>query len=537
MGSSLRAQPVTFRPLGLYDSLEGESAPPGACAALINLVHDITTPFVWNGRPPATSIATFSAFTSPTTVSVAIAVGTYIFGMIASNSFTGFDAPFCFDYSSNTFVSITGASVSNLPTTQPTTGAWTPPTMAVIGSSVIITHPGYSGTGANFFGKIDISTITAPSYTSTNTGTNALPAVPQCVAQFNNRAYFGVANKAYYSDSLAPATITNSSQFLTLGGSASSITGFGGLPVQQTQGGILAALIAFKAEGFWQIAGDTATSNLTLNGPTTPGCKAPRTIAQVPRGLLYMADSGVRVINLSGSVDEAPLPGVRGPFQRCTIPSRTCGAYSNTIYRIGLYTTPSTLNAVPAFVEYWYDFEIDQWSGPHTWCSDVMVPMAGTFVVANNRATGRLFRSDVDPAATSGVTELGNVLTFRLQSTIFPDDQGMSMKSVIESQIDIGFGSASNTLTAQFLSSTQGIAGTAMISAITGTYWNQFNWNQANWSAAQYGLRTYNIDWSGPVVYKTGAFALYGALSSGLRLGPARFRTEELRYMNDQVPA
>lgn len=537
MGSSLAAAPVSFRPLGLYDALDGEGAPAGACSVLQNLVHDVTTPFVWTGRPAAVQRTAFPHLLSPGVISVTLAIGNRVYGMIATAQFPGYDVPFCYDNATGTFTPISGVTSANIPATQASSGAWTPPTMAVIGSKIIVTHPGFSGTGSNFFGIIDITTIAAPAWSASNTTTNALPGVPAAVAQFNNRAYFAVNNLAYYSDSLAPTTITNASQFLTLGSTGTSITGFGGLPISQTQGGVLVALIGFKPEGFWQIAGDTATSNLTLNGPFTPGCAAPRTIAQVPIGLAYMADSGVRIIGFDGTVAAAPLPGVRAPFESCSVPSRACAGYSNTVYRISLQTVTNPLAQAATFVEYWYDFEINQWSGPHTFCCDTISPMAGSFMVASNRAPGKLFQSDVDPTGTSSVIELNSTLTCRLQSAIFPDDGGMSMKSIVESQINIAFGAAANTLTAQWLSASMGAAGTATITAVVGTYWNQFLWNQANWTATQYGLRTYNIDWSAPVVYKTGAFALFGPLSRGLRIGAARFRVEELGYMNDQIPA
>lgn len=534
MGTTLRAVPVTFRPLGLYDALEGEGAPPGACAVLQNLVHDVTTPFMWSSRPAAVQLSNFPALLSPGVVSVMLAVGTRVYGMIATAQFPGYDVPFCYDTATSLFSTLSGVTSSNIPATQATSGPWTPPTMAVIGSKIVVTHPGFSGSGSNFFGVIDIATIASPTWTAANTTSNALPAVPTAVAQFNNRAYFAVNNKAYYTDSLAPTTITNSTQFLTLGSTGSDITGFGGLPIQQTQGGVLLALVGFKAEGFWQIAGDTATSNLTLNGPFTPGTRAPRTITQLPIGLGYMADSGIRIIGFDGTVQEAPLSGVRAPFQSCPVPSRACGSYSNTVYRVALQAITNPLLPVATFVEYWYDFEINQWSGPHTFCSDAMVPMTGSFICASNRAPGRLFQSDVDPSSTSTVVELGATMPFRLQSTILPDDTGMSMKTIVESQIDISFGASSNSLTAQFLTAANGIAGTAMVDAVVGTYWNQFNWNQALWGSAEYGLRVYNIAWSAPVVYKTGAFALFGALSKGMRIGPVRFRVEELNYMNAQ---
>ncbi len=205
--------------------------------------------------------------------------------------------------------------------------------------------------------------------------------------------------------------------------------------------------------------------------------------------------------------------------------------------RFGLQTTTNPISGINGFVEYWYDLEINQWGGPHTWASDCITPLGSSFAVVSNRAQGALYRSDVGLSATTTHTENGQLLQYIFQSSLLAQDDGMAMKAIVESQVNIDFAGATTNAIAQWLTAVNGIVGSATISAINGTYWNQFNWNQANWSAAVYGLRTYNIDWASPVVYKNGAFALMGNCTAGLRVGLARFRTEELEYMNDQVPA
>lgn len=537
MGSALYAQPWTFKPIGLYDALDGEGAPPGAAFIMQNVVHDVSTPFIWTPRPAATAVTTFSSFTFPNAISVTIAVGTRVYGMIGSGRNPGYDEPFCYDTAANTFVAISGVTSANVPLSQPTSGPWTPPTMSVMGKYIIVAHVGFSGTGTDFFGVIDTTTLSAPAWSSSNTTSNALPSVPTCCAMFNNRTYFVCRNLLYYSDALSLA-MTASSQFLTLGGSGEAITALGGLPIEQTTGGILAGLIAFKSAAYWQITGDPATNNLVLNGPLgSVGTSAARSVVQTPVGLAFMANDGIRVIDFSGTLAPAPMPGVRLPFQSAYTPSRVCAAYNNTVLRVALQTITNPLSNANGFVEYWFDYEINQWSGPHTWCSDSMVGIGTTFYVSSNRAQAALYRSDVELSSTSTFTEISQILQINLQSTLFAQDGGMSMKSVVESTINVDFAGATSSLTAQIVSDTQGIIASAIVTAINGTYWNQFNWNQANWSATVYGLRTYNIDWTSPAVYKNAAFSVSGTATAGLRIGPARIRTEELEYMNDQNPA
>lgn len=154
-------RPLRFSPAGVSDSLAEEDAFPGACAALTNLIPDPSTKNLWTCRPAATLNTNFSSFTTPTGVTVCKVVGSLVYGMVSTARFAGCDEPFVFNLLTNTFVTLTGVTSSNVPTTQATTGEWTPPTIDVMGVDVVVTHPGFDGVN-NFIGWFDATNPAAP---------------------------------------------------------------------------------------------------------------------------------------------------------------------------------------------------------------------------------------------------------------------------------------------------------------------------------------------------------------------------------------
>ena len=154
-------KPLRFSPQGLSDALAEEDAFPGACTSLQNLIPDPSTKNLWTPRPAAVSLTTFGSFSSPTGVVVTKIVGSFVYGLVSTSRFAGKDEPFCFNLATNAFVTVTGISSGNVPTTQPTTGDWTPPTMDVMGTQLVVTHPGFDGV-TNFIGWFDITILTAP---------------------------------------------------------------------------------------------------------------------------------------------------------------------------------------------------------------------------------------------------------------------------------------------------------------------------------------------------------------------------------------
>ncbi len=216
---------MRFTPRGLVDAFDATDKFQGACRQLTNLVFDQSNPELLISRPGVTQLANLNdAFTSPGFISIQAAIGTRVYGMVATSRNPGNDEPFCYDTATRAFVPISGVTAANTPASPPNFGDWTPPTIANIGTMVIITHPGFSGGGAGTWGGGALwagrravglgyrhpgirrdrhhQSRGAGVRNAFNTGINGLPGIPQAVANFNNRAYFAVANQVFYTDEL-----------------------------------------------------------------------------------------------------------------------------------------------------------------------------------------------------------------------------------------------------------------------------------------------------------------------------------------------
>lgn len=216
--------PVKFKPQTVCDTWDGMNVTPGAMSSLSNLIPDPSTPMAFQCRPAASVITTFpsGSFPGAGTVSVAFEINNRVYGLISSTLHAGYDQPFSYNLIANTFDTITGITSSNVPTTQATTGAWTPPAVAVMGPYVIFTHPGFNGSGNGYFGYFNITNPSSPAWASGNTTGNGLTGVPTDVQLFYNRLYFAVGNTLQFTDTLS-LNRTNTSQSLTAG-DTSSIT-------------------------------------------------------------------------------------------------------------------------------------------------------------------------------------------------------------------------------------------------------------------------------------------------------------------------
>ena len=174
---AFREQPYRFVPRGVSDTVDGDNSPAGAMTALSNLQFDPSTPSVFVCRPANTQLTNFPGFTTPGIISVAKVLDGVVYGMIGSASPAGKDRPFAYDILSNSFKTIAGVTSSNCPTTQVSTGDWTPPAIDSLGSKIIITHPGFNYAGGYAFGYIDISGFTATPTGTTAVGSNVITAV------------------------------------------------------------------------------------------------------------------------------------------------------------------------------------------------------------------------------------------------------------------------------------------------------------------------------------------------------------------------
>lgn len=554
-----KTQPTKFSPVGLSDALDSSNVFPGAMTLLQNLIPDPTTKNVWTCRPAAVKTADFAAAVgdfsavdfspadfstgfsaiSPTFISVIKVVGTRVYGMIATTLNAGHDQPFIYDMVSQTFIAVSNITAANTPVSPPTSGAWTPPTMDLIGTKMVVTHPGYTGAAGAFFGWFDISTFAAPVWNAGNTATHALAAVPSYVRQFGQRAYFIVnfpgAPSVTFSDVLDPLTVTNGNQVLTFGDNV-ALQALGQLPLNsQLTGGIIQALIVFKESVMWQITGDAAsTSNpLDLNQlGVSVGTLCPNAIAQTPKGLAFIANDGIRVIDFGTKVSD-PVGfagnGVTVPFINIAVPSRAVMACNADTVRIVLETTNTSGIAT---VEYWFTISRGCFHGPHTCNCALMQPYSNTFVVTLTGVNATLFQSDSVQNSASVFVENGVQMMLDWQTAVMPDNQQMNENNLLETTINFVGTTNNSTYAVQFITSDGTVLDTVQISLDSGgAKWGSVVWGSFLWSVSTSGLTPRPINWHQPIVFRKGSISVNGNSYSGFKIGDMFTRLEQLGYL------
>jgi hypothetical protein len=151
---------------------------------LANLVPNPDTMDQWVPRPGSVQLTSFPGFNTPGFISALFVLGDIAYGMIATARNAGKDEPFAYNIATNTFETISGITNANTPTSPATTGDWTPPIIDVIGSKVVVTHPGFAGGGAGFFfGWFDISGFTDNSVTGTTHNSTLIDTLSKNVLQ------------------------------------------------------------------------------------------------------------------------------------------------------------------------------------------------------------------------------------------------------------------------------------------------------------------------------------------------------------------
>jgi hypothetical protein len=540
-----KSYPVRFTPKGLSDAFDATDTFAGACRTLQNLIFDQANPELVTARAGVgTALTVFPGFTSPGFVSVHITLGTLTFGMLATSRNAGHDEPFCYDNAAGSFVTISGVTGANTPTSPATSGNWTPPTMAVIGVKIIITHPGFSGAAGVFFGVIDISNPAAPAWSSANLATNPLTAVPSAVANFNNRAYFAIKNQLFYSDVLVPTTATNAGQSLTVGDNT-TITALSGLPVQTTSSGVVGALVVFKPASMWQITGDAAVTNsLAQNYITlTTGCIAPRSIVPTSFGLAFVGISGPFFLSSIGTVYplNKDLTGtasadIQTPFQQTTSPTRIAAGFQGSIYRVCVPTASPNGNVSN---DYWYDLYRRRWNGPHTFAYDCASMVSGNttgsyFVLSSAANPGALYRSLAQPQAgvVSTFTDIGVPLQTVLQSASFPKTGHMAEKQVVESTIELSSIGIAVSYSISALSTEGNVIGNAAVMTKNiGGVWGSNTWGDGTlWASAVNTPATYAVPWSAPVVFKKIVLTITAQATNSLSIGTFYARYQDCGY-------
>lgn len=523
--------------MGASDTLDSGDTFSGAMGSLQNLIPDPTTKGLWQCRPAAINVTSYVGYTTPAFISTLHIVGNLAYGLIASGRNAGHDEPFCFNLATSTFVTVSGITNGNTPTSPATSGAWTPPSADLVGALLVVTHPGFTGAGGVYFGWFDVSNPAAPVWHGGNTtGAVTFTTVPSAVRQFNGRAYFiqnTVAQPAaVFTDSLS-LNVTNANQVLTFGDNV-ALTALGALPLQNQLGGIIQGLMVFKGvQNVYQITGDPVTSNLTVNSlNTATGTLAPNTVCQTPKGVAFVSPDGVRMIDQYARISD-PIgidgQGVTVPFIYSNTPSRMVAACNGTVLRI---TTQNAQVAGTPYQEWWYDLSRQRWHGPHTFPASNIAAWNATFIMSAVGVNAQLFRSDAVQSNTSTYVENGVQLNWNAQTAVLPDMDQMTFNCMTETTWDFALSAAAPALTVQAMSDLSDVADSVSVApAGGGTIWGAFQWGGAPWSGANNNLAARNLYWHEPLVFDRIILNALGQSGSGLKVGTLRLRYQVLRQL------
>lgn len=414
--------------------------------------------------------------------------------------------------------------------------------IAADGMSLAISNAATGSHSAAVF-TVSGGTSSAPVWGSGNTNGNALRAVPVCVSNFNARAWYGVPGSGLvFSDPGLPCQVTQATQALTAQNGL-DITALGGLPVSQTQGGILAALIGFQGDAEMQmVTGDVLTSNLTLNSlGVGVGCLAPNTICQTPLGLTFVAPDGLRYVNFFGTVSD-PVgtggTGVLNPFLDAINPSRMAAAYNQDVFRVVAQNGGAIGQPLQ---DYWYHVSRKRWTGPHSFIYGLAASYQGSpshgFVLTSTLQLGKLYSSEVTPVPTSSYTELGSVLACVWRTSLLPDNSSMAENRINESMLGAQLPSgAVLSVTVQDEASTQLDAVEIAGPTTSPTTWGAFEWGAAVWSGQQGYFVQYDLPWHTALVFKQATFSVAGNAVAGLAIGNLYFRYQALGYRTQVWP-
>lgn len=551
------AIPVQFSPSTASDAVDSTNLRDGVMAMLTNLIPDPSTTNLWQCRPAAVKIADMNAGGGPfssgfssgfetgglfggtqTFVSTLLVIGTRAYGMVATTAFPGHDAPFSFNLATNSFDVISGITNANTPASPATSGPWTPPIMAAIGTKVICTHPGFNFAGGFAFGVLDISNPLAPAWTAQNTTTNNLPALPAWVQNFNGRAWFlvNIPNGqpgAYFTDVLAPTVITNANQVLTFDDNQ-PLTTAAGLGLFNQSGGQIQALMIFKGTAnVYQITGDAALSTLARNSlNVATGTAAALSVTTTPVGLAFLAPDGLRIIDFYARISD-PIGvdgrGINLPFLNIVVPSRANAGCNQNVLRV----TVQNGGVIGApFQEWWFDISRKKWSGPHTSSVSMIEPFNNTFITCPVNVLGSLWRSDVVQSLTSTFVENGVPLTWTYTTCLLPDTKQMAEFCIVETTINMALTSSQGAVTVQALDQNTSVLGQVQVQQFgSGVLWGQFNWGQANWGAPSSNLAHRPLSWTQPLVFSRIQFSVSGNSVAGFKIGDLFTRMQRLGYI------
>jgi hypothetical protein len=285
----------------------------------------------------------------------------------------------------------------------------------------------------------------------------------------------------------------------------------------------------FKDSVISLITGDAVTGDLAQNIiSSSVGCSAGRTVSATPKGLMFMANDGIRTIGHDGRLGD-PYPDLKIPFIYALTPSRSSACYNNNIYRITIQNGHA--DGSP-FEEYWFNMRQNGWTGPHSFTQDMSTPYSNTFISFRNTVTPALFTSDAIQSGASIFVENGSAMDFKILTSPLPDTGTLYENSAILSVIDMQVPQSAQSYTFVASDVASGVLSTAIIAfSSSGAIWNGFTWGVGTWTSTVYGLERYNIPWTTPLVFSRMVWQVTGASIGGLKIGKLAIGYQPLKYV------
>jgi hypothetical protein len=340
-----------------------------------------------------------------------------------------------------------------------------------------------------------------------------------------------------------PLNATNANQVLTMNDSQ-PLTAIGKLPLNNQLGGIIQSLMVFKDDtNIFQITGDPTTTNLAVNSlNVATGTSAPNSICATPKGLVFMAPDGLRLITYTANVTD-PIgidgKGINVPFVYAVTPTRVAAACNGNVLRI---TVANGGAAGSPNQEYWYDIARQIWTGPHqfsnTTAASLLQPYKNTFVITPIGVLQSLWKSDVQQSSTSTFTENGTQLNWIWQTPLLPDTDEIVNNCMTEGTLDLALtaGVGSVGVGALDQNGTQ-ISQIAISQSAAATIWGQFNWGSAPWGGAASSLAPYELQWSKAVIFSRMSIKASGNSASGFKIGALHMLYQRLKIWTNTAAA
>lgn len=401
-----------------------------------------------------------------------------------------------------------------------------------------------TGTNAGVTLTVAGGTFAAPLWWAGNLNEHPLPAVATAVTLYAGSAVYAVNTTSppsaaiVFSDAGDPLRRTDAVavQVITYQ-STLPVTALSAAPLTTLTGGFINALFVFQGpSGIQQVLGTPLVANTlsTTALSDSIGTSAPNSIALTPKGLLFAAPDGVRMINQQGVI--SPVIGRRGggvsiPILFAITPSRMAAAYNESVYRLSM--TNGSVVGSPV-QEYWYHEEDNCWTGPHTFPAALIVATQSphSFAMFASGIPAKLWNSDAYATLAATFVENGVQMTFLWKTTLMPDTLAMSENGNIQAAVMISI-TALGQVQVTFTNEQQQVIGQYQLdgSPTPPALWGTMIWGAFIWGAGTAYLQQRHINWPAPIVFKQGQVALAGNCGGGLILGNLYLRYSELGYL------